>query len=270
MDMLLTCVQNFCYHIRIPPNQTKNMESKTLILKCWGPYACFSQPISRVERFTYPLPNPSAIRGIFSAVYSKPVEFWWQPVKVEVLNPVQYIALRRNEVKDKTPIPTPKKMTEGGEVFPIVADADSALLGNDQKGRTQRQTMALKDVAYRLHAKIIPQPGFAGQLPAFEAQFERRAGKGKNFVQPSLGQREFAAYYELVDDLASVQSAEPAVESFSRDLGLMVYDVFDLSVQNPSGEGKPFISLFKAVVKNGIMEIPPFGSADVIKPERKI
>jgi len=205
------------------------MEPKTFILKCWGPNACFTNPCGgKIERFTYPLPNPSAVRGIFSSIYSKPVEFWWQAVKVEVLNPVQYIALRRNEVKDKIPLPSHKKITEGGEIFPIVADADSSFSGTDQKGRTQRQTMALKNVAYRLHAKIMPQSGFAGQLPAFEAQFARRAEKGKVFVQPSFGQREFVAYFEPVPDLVSAQTTEPAEEIFNQNIGLMVYDVFDL------------------------------------------
>ena len=246
------------------------MESKTFILKCWGPLACFSRPDGgKVERLSYPVPPPSAVRGILSAIYSKPIEFWWQAVRVEVLNPVQYIALRRNEVKDKISVPSSKIVMEGGEVFPVVADADSSYLGTDQKGRTQRQTMALKDVAYRLHAKIIPQPEFVRQLPALEAQFMRRSEKGKQFFQPSFGCKEFAAYYEPVIDLAAAQAEEPAVRTFNQDIGLMVYDTFDISAKNPPGEGMPFISLFKASVRQGVMEIPPFASDEVRKPERR-
>lgn len=246
------------------------MESRTFVLKCFGPLACFTRPDGgKVERLSYPIPNPSAIRGILNAIYSKPIEFWWQVVRVEVLNPVQYIALRRNEVKDKISIPSPKKIMEGGDVFPIVADADTSYLGTDQKGRTQRQTMALKNVAYRFHAKIIPQPEFAGHLPVLEKQYMRRVEKGKNFYQPSFGCKEFAAYYEPVVDLAAAQASEPAEQSFTQDLGLMVYDTFDLSIQNPSGCGKPFITLFKASVKHGVMEIPPFESGEVLKPERR-
>ena len=55
------------------------------------------------------------------------------------------------------------------------ADGDKGLLGTDMKGRTQRQSMALKDVAYVLHAQIRPWPRFADRQQALEAQFRRRA-----------------------------------------------------------------------------------------------
>ena len=246
------------------------MESKTFILKCWGPLACFSRPDGgKIERFSYPIPTPSAVRGIFSAIYSKPIEFWWQPVKVEVLQPIQYIALRRNEVKDKISVNALQKTIKGGDFSPLIADADETFIGTDKKGRSQRQTMALKDVTYRLHAKIIPQSEFAHSINALESQFIRRAEKGKCFFQPSFGCKEFAAYFEPVADIISAQKAEPADERANQEIGYMVYDTFDLSVKNPSGTGAPFISLFKASLKNGVMDIPSFGSDLVLKPERK-
>jgi len=54
-----------------------------------------------VERFSYPVPTPSAVRGIYDAIYCKPKEFRWQVTSVEILVPPAYVALRRNEVKDK-------------------------------------------------------------------------------------------------------------------------------------------------------------------------
>ena len=77
------------------------MRAQTFVLRVWGDFACFSRPELKVERFSYPLPPPSAVRGIFDAIYSKPNEFRWQAEKVEVLAEPSYIALRRNEVKDK-------------------------------------------------------------------------------------------------------------------------------------------------------------------------
>lgn len=245
------------------------MQSQTFVLKCWGPLACFSRPDGgKIERLSYPAPPPSAVRGIFSAIYSKPIEFWWQAVKIEVLRPIQYIALRRNEMKDKISVPALQKCMAGGDFFPVVADADSSLLGTDQKGRTQRQTMALKDVAYRLHAKLIPRPEFAGQLTSLETQFIRRAERGKCFYQPSFGCKEFAAYFEPVQDLAVAQASEPAVD-VTQDIGLMVYDTFDISAKIPPGGGPPFISLFPASLNHGVIEIPPFESDMVRKPERR-
>ncbi len=246
------------------------MESTIFILKCWGPLACFTRPDGgKIERLSYPVPTPSAVRGIFSAIYSKPIEFWWQPVKVEVLKPIQYIALRRNEVKDKVSVAAAQKWMKGGEVVPLVADADSSYFGSDQKGRTQRQTMALKDVAYRLYAKIVPWPEFTHQIKGLEAQFIRRAEKGKCFAQPAFGCREFAAYFEPVTEDSLAQASEPPEKTATQDVGLMVYDTFDLSVKNPSGSALPFISLFHANLSNGVMEIPPFESKAVLKPERK-
>lgn len=246
------------------------MKSQSFILKCWGPLACFSRPDGgKVERLSYPVPTPSVVRGIFSAIYSKPLEFWWQPVKVEVLKPIQYIALRRNEVKDKISVSALQKGIPNGSVSPLVADGDRALLGTDKKGRTQRQTMALKDVAYRFHARIVPQSAFENRLHGLEAQFVRRAAKGKCFYQPAFGCKEFVTYFELVADIDAALAVEPPVQDLTQDMGMMVYDTFDLSVQNPPGTGASFISLFKATLKNGVMDIPPFESDLVIKPERR-
>jgi len=143
---------------------------------------------------------------------------------------------------------------------PIWADGDRDLLGSDEKGRTQRQTLALRNVRYRLHATIRPWPGFERQLAAFEAQFRRRAEAGKCFYQPCLGCREFAAYFELREEAAS----EPPPEQWSADLGLMLYDVFDLS-RPGKGDDAVAVSLFRARVENGVMRVPRYEDAAVIK-----
>src|ERR1039458_10228332 len=162
------------------------MNSHTQVLEVWGDFACYSRPELKVERFSYPLPPPSAVRGVFEAIYAKPEEFRWQVERVEVLATPSYIALRRNEVKEKASVAAVERWAKGQKApEPIWADG-----GGDEKGRTQRQTMALLNVRYRLHATIRPWPGFEGQLAAFEAQFRRRAEAGKYFYQPYLGCRE--------------------------------------------------------------------------------
>ncbi len=85
--------------------------------------------------------------------------------------------------------------------------------------------MALKNVRYRLHAHVHPWPGFEDRVQAFEAQFRRRAAKGKCFYQPYFGCREFPAYFELVE--AGAPPKEPL--SYDAEIGVMLYDVFDLS-----------------------------------------
>lgn len=100
-------------------------------LEIWGDFACFSRPEMKVERYSYPVITPSATRGIFDAILWKP-GIRWQPVKVELLEPPRYIALRRNEVKDKGPGERTIRnwMSGRAEPTPIIADADFGLAGH--------------------------------------------------------------------------------------------------------------------------------------------
>ena len=45
---------------------------------------------------TYPVPTPSAARGILASIYSKPAEFYWQVRRIEVLKPIRYATFKRN------------------------------------------------------------------------------------------------------------------------------------------------------------------------------
>src|SRR4030066_1229698 len=203
------------------------MRGKTYCLEVWGDFACFTRPEMKVERFSYPVITPSAARGIFDAIYWKrSYGFYWQIEKVEILKPPQYIALRRNEVKDKAPSErTITSWIKGkSQIEPIWADGDRNLLGTDQKGRTQRQTMALKDVRYRICAHMFFRTPDTN-MPSHEEQFERRVKHGKCFYQPFFGCREFPAYFEFTNSIS--QFTNPIL--LDLDLGWMLYDVFDLN-----------------------------------------
>jgi CRISPR-associated protein Cas5d len=232
------------------------MTPETHVLEVWGEFACFTRPELKVERFSYPIITPSAARGVYDAIYCKPVEFRWQITMVEVLKPVQYIALRRNEMKGRITEATVLKWARGTiAATPVWADGDE-----EGTGRTQRQTMALKDVRYRLHAHMVPWQ--ASPLGKINGEFRRRASAGKCFAQPSFGLREFPAYFELVDDT----SGPAAPISWDADLGWMLYDVFDLSRQGASHDA-PSVSIFHAVVQKGRMVVPGFSSTEVRKVE---
>ena len=247
------------------------MSATTQVLEVWGDFACFSRPELKVERFSYPVITPSAARGIFDAVFCKPnrdptqAEFRWQITKIEVLQPISYIALRRNEVKDKANSSAIQRWMAGkAPPEPIWADGDRDLLGTDERGRTQRQTMALRDVRYRLHAGIQPWSGHERRQRALEAQFERRARHGKCVYQPCFGCREFPAYFELAENGETVTSPIP----LDQDLGYMLYDVFDLSRPGTAYDG-PSISLFHAELRGGVVEVPDYASNEVLKPGRE-
>lgn len=237
-------------------------EPRHHILEIWGEFACFTRPEMKVERYSYPCPTPSAARGVFEAIFFKP-QFRWQVDRVELLSLPSYIALRRNEVKDKLNVNAVKKWMTGKEApKPIWADADKSQLGSDQKGRTQRQTMALRRPRFRITAQIAPRPGREGDLAAYDAQFVRRARQGKCFHQPSLGCREFVAFFRYIESL----EGEPEPVDYTQDIGWMLYDVFDLRKKNEN-DAPPFVSLFRARIEHGVLEVPPFESDEVRKPE---
>ena len=237
------------------------MEAKDQALDVWGEFACFTRPELKVERFSYPVPTPSAVRGIYDAVYCKRTAFRWQVTSVEILKPVRYAALRRNEVQSKVGVDSVVEKWRLGKGTPwLCAD------GEDE--RTQRQTMALRDVRYRLHAKVVAWDPCAN-LAEIEGQFRRRAEHGKCIYQPYFGCREFPAYFELVP--VPPEPTQP--ELFDQDIGWMLYDVFDLSRPHDpldtSLKGNPdgtlCISLFEAKVKGGVLDIPSFDDDRVKK-----
>ena len=249
----------------------------TFCLEVSGPFACFTRPEMKVERFSYPVITPSAARGIFDAIYWDGIRekrgresvirpyFHWQVKRIEVLELPRYIALRRNEVKDTVPGTAVLNRWMNGSVSPepIWADGGKDELGTDQKGRTQRQTIALKNVRYRITAQIVPKSSFAQDYGKFNSLFERRAKQGKCFQQPYFGCREFPVFFEYLEN-----PAPAATVLFNQPLGFMLYDVFDLR-KEVVGEGdKPFITLFDAHVRNGVLDVPSFDSAAVKKPGR--
>lgn len=202
----------------------------------WGDFACFSPPYEKVERLSYPFPTPSAARGMLSSIYCKPKEFYWQVTRIEVLSPIRYSSFKRNEVKETT--------------------SDKPI--NTDDCRTQRQTIALRDVRYRITAAICPRPDFAGSEESLYQQALRRIRGGKCFMQPCLGLREFVAYFEESD------GSRPPI-SRDYDAGLMVYDVFDLHDFALRKKTRPKLSLFHAVMKQGVIEVPLYDDPRVLK-----
>ncbi len=207
-----------------------------MTIEVWGDFACWTRPESKVERLTYPVPTPGGARGVLSAIYSKPAEFYWQVESIAVLKPIRYISFKCNEVKTKAGRNT------------IIVEED----------RTQRQTVALQDVRYRITASIVKRPGFVGGEAQLTDQFERRVRVGKCYFQPSLGLRQFPAYYEW-------GKSDCAPEALDMDLGFMVYDVFDLHRWKVTRKAEPSVSVFHAQLKNGVLEVPPYDSPLVLK-----
>jgi CRISPR-associated protein Cas5d len=217
----------------------------TYCLEVRGDFACFTRPEMKVERVSYDLITPSSARAVFEAILWKPA-IRWRVRRIEVLTPIRWINLRRNEVAGVV-------STRNVETAMRAGSGDLGLYIEDE--RQQRAGLFLRDVAYRLHAEMTLQPNAppGEKLVKYREMFERRAGRGQCVNQPYLGCREFAAAFRLVSDPA----AEPAPIAETRDLGFMLHD---LDFLNPAD---PVPRFFRAQMTDGVVAVPDFDDAEV-------
>ena len=210
-------------------------------LEVWGDYACFTRPEMKIERVSYDVMTPSAARAIFEAIFWKPA-IKWHITRIEVLNPIKWISVRRNEV---------------GAVF---SERSNGIF--IEENRTQKAGLFLRDVRYRIYAwfEFIPPEKRKSQNrysfvceeedldqkcetnAKYAAIFERRAKKGQCFHRPYLGCREFACYFRLIED---TDTTKPI--NINADLGWMLYDIQHEDIKNPVPE------FFRAQLENGVL-----------------
>jgi CRISPR-associated protein Cas5d len=231
---------------------------KDWCLEVWGDYACFTRPEMKVERVSYDVMTPSAARAVFEAILWKPA-IKWHITQIDVLRPIRWISVRRNEVGRIENSPT-QAQVEGRSSDPMGLYIEDC--------RQQRAGLFLRDVRYRIHAwfEFIPPEKRMYNHPAAEevwadeeereqvsradeneakyaAMFERRARKGQCFHRPYLGCREFACDFRLVEGGAEKQ---PPIDK-TDELGWMLYD---MDYSNPSD---PRPTFFRAKIENGII-----------------
>ena len=229
---------------------------RTYCLEVRGGFACFTRPEMKVERVSYDVITPSSARAIFEAIFWKPA-IRWRVKKIEVLNPIRWTSVRRNEVG-------------------VVMSSRDGLCVEDN--RQQRAGLFLRDVAYRLHAEMAFIPLARRKIggrrtpealvdaterellgrdenPAkYHAMFERRATKGQCFSQPYFGCREFSLdSFRLVDPA----STDPTPIPEDRDLGFMLYDL------DFEAEGGPAPAFFRARLERGVVRVPDWDSDEV-------
>ena len=235
-------------------------------LEVSGDFACFTRPEMKVERVSYDVITLSAARAIFSAIFWKPA-IAWRVTKIEVLNPIRWASIRRNEV---AAVASPKS---------------KGIFIEDE--RQQRAGLILRDVRYRLFAEFDfipperrakvrnPAPDWltdsaehalcqeadqvrTDEKPAkYAAMFERRASKGQYFMHPYLGCREFSCKVVRLIKQPELEAAQPIPET--RDLGFMLYD-FDFS--NPK-EIRPLF--FRAQMNQGVIRVPSPTSEELFR-----
>lgn len=218
---------------------------KTYCLELTGDFACFTRPEMKVERVSYDVMTPSAARACFEAVLWKPA-IRWHIRKIEVLKPIRWINLRRNEVAS---------VVSTRNVETAMRNGTGVLGLNIEDDRQQRAGLFLRDVAYRVHADLefISERDSGAHANKYYEMFERRASRGQCVNQPYLGCREFAAYFRLVTDPA----AEPAPIDETRELGFMLHD---LDFTKPADPQPRF---FRARLENGVVSVPAWDSEEV-------
>ncbi len=215
------------------------MLSTSFSVRVQGPLACFTRPELKVERMSYPVITPSSARGVLEAVLWKPA-IQWHVDRISVLAPIEIVAFRRNEVNNRAVAPSAAVVARGGEVAPYYADED----------RAQRNTVALRDVDYRIdaHFTMTERAGSDDNPTKFVEMFRRRLSNGQHWQQPYLGCREFIADVGPVDDNC------PRPINESRDLGVMLWDII-----YQAGANRPVF--FAARMNSGVIEIPPTAEA---------
>jgi CRISPR-associated protein Cas5d len=260
---------------------------QTVSVKVWGEYALFSRPDLKVERLSYPIMTPSAARGTLDAILFRP-QMSWHVRKITVLEPqfpagvpevsrkkpYRLVGVRRNEVQGK--VSTRKVdgwIKDPATTVPYLVDS-AGRDGPQGENRTQRNSMILQHVAYRIDASPVlthranqpRKPGSPGDdepngpdTPIKYAEmFRRRVRRGQCFHRPYLGCREFACNF------AEPTGDEPVVTEWTESLGLMLYDI-DFGADGANRPG-----FFKAEIVRGVLHCDTDGDGPDGQPPVRV
>ena len=244
-------------------------------IKVWGPWACFTRPEMKVERVSYPTCTPSAARGILEAIFWEP-QLYYTISQIAIVKKGTWSSVRRNEIQEIISKNSVKSWMTGSKPFkPVIA-------GGGAKDGTQRNMLALRDVSYIISAEVATtalahRPGDTAKK--YVSELKRRAQLGKCYHRPALGMREFAADFDLVQDLEA--ELAHTTTTYEEDLGIMLYDVFSPKERpkgfmwNPHSKNKkdryqghmvqPKPCYFKAKITNSVLKCHP-DELDIIYP----
>jgi len=216
-------------------------------LLVWGERALFTRPEMKVERVSYDVITPSAARGILEAIHWKP-SIRWVIDRIQVLKPIRFESLRRNEVGGKLSAASVAKAIKAGRTDQLVTCVD--------EDRQQRAATLLRDVAYIIEAHfeltnpLSPEESEGKHLDIFN----RRARKGQYFHAPCLGVREFPAFFQLLEEGIEEPSVDESLKG-QHELGWMLHDIDFAEGMSPR--------FFRAVMRDGLIEVPPLDAEEI-------
>lgn len=211
-------------------NETNNR----VTIRVWGDYACFTRPEMKVERVSYPICTPSAARGILEAIYWEP-QMYYVIDSIAVIKKGRWFTFRRNEITRVININQAQAWMQGKSPVKYV------MAGGGAPDAAQRNMLALADVEYLITAEVRTTRRYnadRNDKAKYLREIRDRARKGKCCHRPALGCREFAADFDLVEDAqATLEKRSLEIRNSKdwrqawqpdEDLGLMLYDVFDV------------------------------------------
>lgn len=206
-------------------------------VRVWGDYALFSRPEMKVERCSYDIMTPSAARGILEAIYWHP-GMSWKIDRIQVIKPIQFTSIRRNEVKSKI---------SANNVLSVYNGAKKELFLNSKEEIVQRASLLLKDVEYIIsaHFELTDKANDSDNPGKFKDIIMRRLRRGECYHTPYFGCREFPANFCLCEE--DVQGAYEDVEV--ENLGFMLYD---MDYSDPQDIQPMF---FRAVMRRGVVDL---------------
>jgi CRISPR-associated protein Cas5d len=216
-------------------------------LHIWGDYACFTRSEMKVERVSYDVMTPSAARGVLEAIHWKPA-IRWVVDTIHVLNSIRFTSIRRNEVGAKISTGSVQSAMKRGNTSGLGMAVDD--------NRQQRAATVLINPAYLIeaHFELTDKAGEDDTAAKHVAMFNRRAAAGQCFHRPYLGTREFAANFALAE--ADLPASTLPEDQRNRDLGWMLHDI------DHANEHTPYF--FRAALVDGVMDVPPMDSEDVV------
>lgn len=239
--------------------------SKEYCIEIRGDYACFSRSELSVDRVSYEVITPSAARNIFQSIFLVKGAIDWCITRIEVLNDIKWARFKVNEV-----------------AHIVKTKNQSPIFIEDH--RTQRRNFILKDVAYRIYARMVFYPieertevdakisrcklkkkGVDDEnMGKYIGQLERRLEVGGCFAQPYLGCRQYHCDYEWIEN-PTRQNGIPV----TRDLGIMLFDFEYFYRENIGRKRKDYLRpmplYFHAKMKNGVIEVPLSNSEEIIR-----
>lgn len=216
-------------------------------LHIWGERALFTRPEMKVERVSYDLITPSAARGILEAIHWKPA-IRWVVDGIQVLKPIRFESIRRNEVGGKLSAASIGKAIKAGSTEGLVAYVE--------EDRQQRAATVLREVGYVIsaHFELTAKAGPDDSVGKHLDIFNRRARRGQCFQAPCLGTREFPAHFALLEGQATAPEPDPVLAG-ERDLGWMLHDLDFANGMSPR--------FFRARMVDGLVKVPAFDANEV-------